>query len=75
MLRNTKRLLWGLLLGAPMTVALYLLFSDMLGDQALIFLGLYLVAVVLIAMVSSIAGIIPIYQATRGEPASRLHHQ
>ncbi len=75
LLRNTKRLLWGLLLGAPMTVALYLLFSDMLGDQALIFLGLYLVAVVLIAMVSSIAGIIPIYQATRGEPASRLHHQ
>jgi predicted permease len=75
LLRNTRRLLWGLLLGAPMTVALYLLFSDMLGEQALKFFGLYAVAVAIIAIVSSIAGIIPIYQATRGEPASRLHHQ
>jgi predicted permease len=73
--RNTKRLLWGLLLGAPMTVILYLLFSDMLGDQLLRFFGLYTVAVLIIAIVSSIASIIPLYQATRGEPASRLHHQ
>jgi predicted permease len=73
--RNTRRLLWGLLLGAPMTAVLYLIFSDMLGDQFLKFFGLYTASVVIIAIVSSTASIIPLYQATRGEPASRLHHQ
>ena len=75
LLRNARRLLWGLLLGAPMTVALFLLFSDMLGEQAVKFFGLYAVAVIIIAIVSSVASIIPIYKATRGEPASLLHHQ
>ena len=73
--RNNKRLLWGLLFGAPMTVMLYLLFDAILEDLALIFFSLYVVAVLIIAIISSAASIIPLYKATRGEPAYRLHHQ